>query len=68
MILSFFVKPLAKRMALIQASVPELTNLILSIPGTILIASEANSVSIAVGIPKEVPKAAFSVTAFKTGS
>ena len=42
-------------MALIHASVPELTNLILSILGTIDNASFASLVSNNVGIPKEVP-------------
>ena len=68
MIFSFPVYPLAKRTALIQASVPLLTNLILSIFGTMEIASRANSVSISVGIPKEVPLLAFSITALITGS
>ena len=67
MILSLLVKPLARRIALIHASVPELTKRILSIFGTIETANSAISVSIAVGIPKEVPDFAFSITASTTG-
>ena len=55
-------------MALIHASVPEFTNLIFSILGTIEMANVAISVSKAVGIPKEVPSLARSITAFTTGS
>jgi hypothetical protein len=50
-----------------QASVPEFTNRILSMFGTMLTANAAISVSSAVGIPKEVPNLAFSVIAFTTG-
>ncbi|CAI8197578.1 MAG: Uncharacterised protein [Flavobacteriaceae bacterium] len=51
MIFSRPVYPLASRTALIQASVPEFTILILSILGTISIANAAIRVSKAVGIP-----------------
>ena len=67
MIFSFPVYPLASLIALIHASVPELTNLILSILGTIETARSAIFVSISVGMPKEVPFLAFSITASKTG-
>ena len=50
-----------------QASVPEFTNLILSMLGTIETAKAAIWVSNSVGIPKEVPDLAFSVTASTTG-
>src|SRR5690606_37458148 len=62
-ILSLLVKPLANLTALIQASVPEFTKRILSIFGTIETANSAILVSISVGIPKEVPFLAFSITA-----
>ena len=55
-------------MALIQASVPEFTNRILSIPGTMATAKAAICVSNSVGIPNEVPNFAFSITACTTGS
>ena len=55
-------------MALIQASVPEFTKRILSIFGTIETAKAAILVSNSVGIPKEVPNLARSVTASTTGS
>ncbi|MCY1460484.1 hypothetical protein D9M71_780480 [compost metagenome] len=51
-----------------QASVPEFTKRILSILGTIETANSAISVSKAVGIPKDVPSMALSITAFTTGS
>ena len=68
MILSFFANPRANLTALIHASVPEFTNLILSIFGTIETANAAICVSNSVGIPKEVPSLAFSITACTTGS
>ena len=49
------MNPRANLIALIQASVPELTNLIFSISGTIDKDNLARSVSKVVGIPKEVP-------------
>ena len=48
-----------------QASVPEFTNLILSILGTILTHNFAILVSNSVGIPKEVPKSILFLTEFK---
>ena len=55
MILSLLVNPLASLIALMHASVPEFTNLILSIAGTIDKDSLATWVSSLVGIPNEVP-------------
>ena len=67
MIFSFAEKPLAKRTALIQASVPEFTKRIWSTLGTMETASSAICVSISVGIPKEVPNFALSTRASITG-
>ena len=52
---SLFVKPRARRNAVIVASVPELTNLTLFIEGINLQISFANVVSNIVGAPKLVP-------------
>jgi hypothetical protein len=68
MIFSLWVAPRAKRTALMQASVPELTKRILSILGIIWSAKRAISVSSSVGIPKEVPRSARSFTASITGA
>src|SRR5690606_39352230 len=54
--------------ALMQASVPLLTKRILSTFGTIETANFAISVSIFVGIPKDVPRVAFSITLSTTGA
>lgn len=67
MILSRFVYPLAKRIALMQASVPEFTKRILSIFGTIETANSAIFVSNSVGVPKDVPNFALSIIASTTG-
>src|SRR5438132_13120972 len=56
-----FVRPvqaLARRTALMVASVPELTNRTASIEGTKQQTSSANSTSPSVGAPKVVPRAA----------
>ena len=58
---------IAKRIALMHASVPEFTKRILSIFGTIETASSAILVSNSVGIPNEVPFLAFSIMASTTG-
>ena len=67
MIFSQLVYPRASRTALMQASVPEFTNRILSILGAIEVASSAILVSSAVGIPYEVPLSACFCTASTTG-
>ena len=63
MILLRFVKPRASRIALIVASVPELTMRTSSMDGTNSMILRATTVSIAVGAPKDRPFAAVSCTA-----
>ena len=62
------VKPRARRMALIVASVPELTSRTFSIDGTASMISSASSLSASVGAPKLVPRAAASCTASRCGA
>jgi hypothetical protein len=64
MILLRPVAPRASRMALMPASVPELTRRTISMDGTNFRISSASSISRSVGAPKEKP----SVTAFCTAS
>ena len=66
MILSRFVNPRAARMALITASVPELTIRIISIDGMLSQMSFAISTSIFVAAPKLNPLAQASITASNT--
>jgi hypothetical protein len=63
MILLRFVNPRASRIALIVASVPELTIRTSSIDGTSEISLRASTVSISVGAPKESPCSAVRCTA-----
>jgi hypothetical protein len=49
------VKPRARRMALIDASVPELTIRTMAIDGTSWVISSASRVSSSVGAPKVAP-------------
>ena len=60
------MKPRATRMALIVASVPELTMRTSSIDGTSSMIFLATTVSSSVGAPKDRPSAAFSCTALIT--
>ena len=60
------VKPRARRMALIDASVPELTMRTISMDGTAAMMSSANAVSASVGAPKEAPRRTASSTALTT--
>ena len=55
------VKPRARRMALIVASVPELTSRTFSIEGTASMINSASSLSASVGAPKLVPRTAASL-------
>ena len=66
MILSLPVYPRANRIALIAASVPELTNLIFSMYLWLESMSVANSFSNRVGAPKLLPLDTDSVTAATT--
>ena len=66
MIVSRPVKPRASRIALIVASVPELTIRTSSIDGISLQIRRATSVSITVGAPNERPSAAIACTARTT--
>ena len=68
MILSLPVNPLAARIALIVASVPELTIRIISIDGTQSLTSCASSFSLPVGAPKVRPsKQAFTTSSRTSG-
>src|SRR5947208_16745910 len=58
MIFVRLVQALARRTALMVASVPELTNRTVSIEGTKRQTSSANSTSASVGAPQDVPRAA----------
>ena len=60
------VKPRASRIALIVASVPELTMRSNSIDGTSSVTLRASSVSITVGAPNDRPSTARRVTAAMT--
>ena len=64
MILSLLVYARANRMALIVASVPELTILTISIEGISSVINLANFISISVGAPKLGPFSTSSFTAF----
>jgi hypothetical protein len=66
MILSRFVAARATRIALIVASVPELTNRIRSIDGINMATRWASRVSSSVGAPKLVPRAATVASAFNS--
>ena len=66
MILSRPVAPLARRTALMTASVPELTIRTISTWGTISVMSLAISTSLAVGAPKLRPSFAALMTASQT--
>ena len=52
---SLLVYPLASRIAVIVASVPELTSLIICMDGKYFFIVSANSSSILVGTPKDKP-------------
>ncbi len=66
MILLRPVAPRARRMALMPASVPELTRRIISIDGTWRMISSASSTSRSVGAPKLNPSSAAFCTASST--
>ena len=69
MIRSRPVIPRARRIALIEASVPELTIRTISIDGTASMISSARSTSASVGAPNVVPRrVASSTTATVSGS
>jgi hypothetical protein len=57
------VKPRAKRMALMVASVPEFTKRTSSMDGMSRVTRRASAVSTSVGAPKERPSAATACTA-----